>query len=875
MKNKSLVWVTLFAFFLSVGMGVMAPPQPALAGGGAGGGGAAVPTITEVANQIAQVYGCLDEVDKQVIRDARDRANALDPTNPNDWDTIVNPLLTQQVIDRFGGDAQAITDARNELIQFAKDMSLIYYPADGDWEAYLTTISNNAEARAGFQTLMGYGDPTKQITFTDLVNLAKRAKELTPGVIKTNAGYLNAVTSGTDAALAGQIYNIAEDALREALNENPDLKAKLQLLGWNAAILRDLQQRVSTAVDPDHKADIALLYGYIRTTTTLHYNDAGDPVPTTVTGDPNTYVLTPGKSVKVKVMGREILNVGISLRDNNYNEVPWAGTDGQGYPKVPAKPGNYTVVGYRNASADFVERAWILKQNVVIPNTLSNNTDLAQIKLNGQPLVGFSANTLNYVVTLEAGALVPDVTAVTASTTASIQSNNYAAPTQTIVVRAQDGTTKTYTVKFVWRTAVPVAIGGNTPVDMAANENVELNTGGATAGQLATTTVTVTVPQNATNPTITVTPTANTTTGKKEATLPQIIATTQQAGAPNIEVTISGGTVVTGPDNWDGTLALPKVLNSASATVPGTVNKVIEFGMGDADITFSNAIRLLVPGAKDHKVGYVKQGQFWEITFALAGDSPAGLGNPVSTLPHGGDGYFVVGADKAIWTKHATEFVAYTPTPSGGGGGGGGGGATPTGTSVTAAQGGTVTSGSASVVIPANALAADARIKIEKLTSTAGLTFAANQKLVSEVYDITKDKSGDFKKPVSITLGFDPSQVDTSKYDLIICWYDSTNKKWVKLDNIKIDLTGKKVTGDTSHFTKFAVIAQEKTVTPPEPTTDLTDIKGHWAVNEIVSLVDLKVLSGYPDKTFKPNNDISRAEFATVLVKALKLEART
>ena len=84
-------------------------------------------------------------------------------------------------------------------------------------------------------------------------------------------------------------------------------------------------------------------------------------------------------------------------------------------------------------------------------------------------------------------------------------------------------------------------------------------------------------------------------------------------------------------------------------------------------------------------------------------------------------------------------------------------------------------------------------------------------------------------------------------------------------------MAGNRVSGQVDHFTKFAVIAVEKAVVP---TTDLTDIKGHWAFNEIVSLVDLKVLSGYPDKTFKPNNDISRAEFATVIVKALKLEAK-
>lgn len=52
----------------------------------------------------------------------------------------------------------------------------------------------------------------------------------------------------------------------------------------------------------------------------------------------------------------------------------------------------------------------------------------------------------------------------------------------------------------------------------------------------------------------------------------------------------------------------------------------------------------------------------------------------------------------------------------------------------------------------------------------------------------------------------------------------------------------------------------------------LTDIAGHWAENIIQELVALGAISGYPDGTFRPNNNITRAEFATVLVKAFQLE---
>src|SRR5665647_2013852 len=54
-----------------------------------------------------------------------------------------------------------------------------------------------------------------------------------------------------------------------------------------------------------------------------------------------------------------------------------------------------------------------------------------------------------------------------------------------------------------------------------------------------------------------------------------------------------------------------------------------------------------------------------------------------------------------------------------------------------------------------------------------------------------------------------------------------------------------------------------------------TDINGHWAQSQIENLTAQNIISGYPDGTFKPDKTITRAEFATVLVKAFKLEIKT
>ncbi len=55
--------------------------------------------------------------------------------------------------------------------------------------------------------------------------------------------------------------------------------------------------------------------------------------------------------------------------------------------------------------------------------------------------------------------------------------------------------------------------------------------------------------------------------------------------------------------------------------------------------------------------------------------------------------------------------------------------------------------------------------------------------------------------------------------------------------------------------------------------TELLDVEGHWAQGTIQELVGEGIIDGYPDGTFRPNNKITRAEFATLIVKAFHLKA--
>jgi len=50
------------------------------------------------------------------------------------------------------------------------------------------------------------------------------------------------------------------------------------------------------------------------------------------------------------------------------------------------------------------------------------------------------------------------------------------------------------------------------------------------------------------------------------------------------------------------------------------------------------------------------------------------------------------------------------------------------------------------------------------------------------------------------------------------------------------------------------------------------DIKGHWAEEDINYIISKGLMKGYQDNTFKPDNQITRAEVATILARLLKGE---
>ncbi len=59
-----------------------------------------------------------------------------------------------------------------------------------------------------------------------------------------------------------------------------------------------------------------------------------------------------------------------------------------------------------------------------------------------------------------------------------------------------------------------------------------------------------------------------------------------------------------------------------------------------------------------------------------------------------------------------------------------------------------------------------------------------------------------------------------------------------------------------------------------EVNEEFIDIKGHWAKDCIQALIEHNIVNGYPDKTIRPDNFITRAEAAVLICRALNLEEK-
>lgn len=172
--------------------------------------------------------------------------------------------------------------------------------------------------------------------------------------------------------------------------------------------------------------------------------------------------------------------------------------------------------------------------------------------------------------------------------------------------------------------------------------------------------------------------------------------------------------------------------------------------------------------------------------------------------------------------------------------------------------------------IPPGALSGDGTLNISELTGTDIPVAGSNLKIASKVFNITLENTGLIDR-ITLTIEYDTNKLQGIPADQIgLYYYDEDKGAWISAGG-DVDIATGAVTAKVNHFNKFAVLADSTgpAVIPPVVSPPaFSDISGHWARGSIEKMVEMKAVSGYSDGTFKPDNYITRAEFAIILAQA-------
>ncbi|GAC90620.1 alpha-amylase/pullulanase [Anoxybacillus flavithermus NBRC 109594] len=118
-----------------------------------------------------------------------------------------------------------------------------------------------------------------------------------------------------------------------------------------------------------------------------------------------------------------------------------------------------------------------------------------------------------------------------------------------------------------------------------------------------------------------------------------------------------------------------------------------------------------------------------------------------------------------------------------------------------------------------------------------------------------------FEKPIDIRMNVG-KQIKHADYTAAYYWNENT-KQWEYVGGA---LKGEEWVVSVSHFSTYAVIEQFKT---------FADVNKHWAKTYVESLASRMILKGMKENEFVPNGNVTRAEFAVLLSRALHLPKTT
>lgn len=161
---------------------------------------------------------------------------------------------------------------------------------------------------------------------------------------------------------------------------------------------------------------------------------------------------------------------------------------------------------------------------------------------------------------------------------------------------------------------------------------------------------------------------------------------------------------------------------------------------------------------------------------------------------------------------------------------------------------------------PLNTADADALVDrtqdVQAKLKAGSLVYDFNLSIVTKagkVIPVTK-----FEKPILLSFQLNPN----ANQDIVGIYYVSDAGK---LEYIGGTLKVEMITAEVFHFSKYAVLEYDKS---------FTDVPAsHWANAAIKSLAAKHIVSGINEKQFAPQANVTRAEFAAMLIRALGVKA--
>jgi|GEM_PF-576914 len=118
------------------------------------------------------------------------------------------------------------------------------------------------------------------------------------------------------------------------------------------------------------------------------------------------------------------------------------------------------------------------------------------------------------------------------------------------------------------------------------------------------------------------------------------------------------------------------------------------------------------------------------------------------------------------------------------------------------------------------------------------------------------------QKPATATFAVPPLPAGVSAAQLAL--YTLVNGQWTFVEMTSPGTAPNQVTASLPHFSEWALMAVTKTF-PDVPSTQ-------WAFRDVEALVARGIVGGYPNGTFQPAADVTRAEFVKMLDLALGIQ---